>query len=140
MELAAKILILAGVLNIAYGLLTGIPAGMIRQKNATYPKYLRFVHIGALMWGPILISLALAIELSTLDEGFELLAVWFMVGSSILLNAKDTINWLTGVQDEFGEKRRLPLALGSLSAVGSMLGISIIVVGVVQGMQGVVHA
>lgn len=134
MELAAKILILAGVLNIAYGLLTGIPAGMIRQKSPTYPKYLRFVHIGALMWGPILISLALALELSTLDEGFELLAVWFMVGSSILLNAKDTINWLTGVQDEFAEKPRLPLALGGLSTVGSLLGISIILIGILQGM------
>jgi hypothetical protein len=134
METAAKILILAGVLNIAYGLLTGIPAGMIRQKSPAYPKYLRFVHIGALMWGPILISLALAIELSTLDEGFELLAVWFMVGSSVLLNAKDTINWLTGVKDEFAEKPRLPLALGGLSAVGSMLGISIIFIGILQGM------
>jgi hypothetical protein len=134
METAAKILILAGVLNIAYGLLTGIPAGMIRQKSPTYPRYLRFVHIGALMWGPILISLALAIELSTLDEGFELLAVWFMVGSSVLLNAKDTINWLTGVKDEFAEKPRLPLALGGLSAVGSMLGISIIFIGILQGM------
>ena len=134
MELAGKILILAGVLNIAYGLLTGIPAGMIRQKSPTYPKYLRFVHMGALMWGPILISLALALELSTLEEGFELLAVWFMVGSSILLNAKDTINWLTGVRDEFAEKPRLPLALGGLSAVGSLLGISIIIIGVIQGM------
>ncbi len=134
MELAAKILILAGVLNIAYGLLTGIPAGMIRQKNPSYPKYLRFVHIGALMWGPILLSLALAIELSTLDEGFELLAVWFMVGSSVLLNTKDTINWLTGVKDEFAEKPRLPLALGGLASVGSLLGIAIILIGVIQGM------
>lgn len=134
METAAKILVLAGVLNIAYGLLTGIPAAVIRQKNPSYPKYLRLVHIGALMWGPILISLALAIELSTLNENFELLAVWFMVGSSILLNAKDTINWLTAVQDEFAEKPRLPLALGGLSAVGSLLGIAIILIGVIQGM------
>lgn len=135
METSAKILILGGVLNIAYGLLTGIPAGMIRQNSPTYSKYLRFVHIGALMWGPILISLALAIELSTLDENMELLAVWFMVGSSVLLNAKDTINWLSGVEDEFVEKKaRLPVALGGLSAVGSLLGITIIIVGVLQGM------
>lgn len=134
METAAKILVLAGVLSIAYGLLTGIPAAVIRQKNPSYRKYLRLVHIGALMWGPILISLALAIELSTLNENFELLAVWFMVGSSILLNAKDTINWLTAVQDEFAEKPRLPLALGGLSAVGSLLGIAIILIGVIQGM------
>lgn len=131
MELAAKILILGGVLNIAYGLLTGIPAGIIRQNSPTYSKYLRFAHIGALMWGPILISLALAIELSTLDEGLELLAVWFMVGASVLLNAKDTLNWLQGIKDEFAEKPRLPLALGGLSAVGSLLGMTIIIIGVI---------
>lgn len=134
MENAAKILILAGVLNIAYGLLVGFPAGIIRQKSPTYSKYLRFVHIGALMWGPLLISLSLALELSPLSEGFELLAVWFMVASSILLNAKDTLNWRQGVEDEFAEKRRLSLALGSLSSVGSVLGIGIILIGVLQGL------
>jgi len=137
METAAKILILAGVLNIAYGLITGIPAGMIRQNSPTYSKHLLFVHIGTLMWGAILISLALATQLSTLDEGVEPLAVWFMAGSSILLNAKDTINWLRGVEDEFAEreeKARLPMALGGLSAVGSLLGIAIILIGVIGGI------
>lgn len=134
METAAKILIFAGVLNIAYGLLTGIPAGLVRQNNAIYSKYLRFVHIGALMWGPLLISMALAVELSPMDANLELLAVWFLVGSSILLNAKDTINWLTGVQDEFAERPRLPLALGGLSSVGSLLGVGIIIIGVLQSL------
>ncbi len=134
MDTASKMMILGGVLNLFYGLLLGIPAGVIRQKQPTYSKYLRFVHIGALMWGPILISLALALELSTLDAGFELLAAWFMVGSSVLLNAKDTINWLRGTQDEFAEKARLPLALGGLSSVGSLLGILIILIGVVMGL------
>jgi len=134
METAAKILILGGVLNIAYGLLTGIPAGMIRQKSPTYPKYLRLVHIGALMWGPILISLALAIELSTLGESVELLAAGLMVVASVMLDAKDTINWLQGVQDEFAEKPKLPLALRGLSSLASLVGIIIILIGVVQSM------
>lgn len=134
MEIAAKILIIGGVLNIAYGLLTGIPAGLIRQKNPTYSKYLRFVHIGALMWGPLLISLALAIELSPMTETLELSAAWLMVSASALLDAKDTINWLQGVNDEFAEKAQLPLALGTLSSLAALIGIAIILFGVFQGL------
>lgn len=134
MGAAAKILILGGVLNIAYGLLTGIPAGIIRQKNPTYSKYLRFVHIGALMWGPTLISLTLAIELSPLDAGIELLAAALLVGASVLLDLKDTLNWLMHIEDEFAEKPKLPLALGGLSSIASLLGMLIIIVGVIQGL------
>lgn len=134
MESAAKILIIGGVLNIAYGLLTGIPAGIIRQNSPTYSKYLRFVHIGALMWGPILISLALAIELSTLNTNIEQVAAILMVTASVLLNAKDTLNWLMRVDDEFAEKPPLPLLFGVLSSLASLIGIAIIIVGVLQGL------
>ena len=134
MESAAKILILGGVLNIAYSLLTGIPAAFIRQKRPTYPKYLRFVHIGSLMWGPLLISLVLALELSPLGQRTELVAAWLMVISSITLNAKDTINWLQGVEDEFAEKPIMPTVLGAISALTSIVGIGIILVGVIRGI------
>ena len=134
MGTAEKILILGGVLNIAYGLLTGIPAGIIRQNSPTYSKYLRFVHIGALMWGPILISLSLAIALSPLDDSIELVAAWLMVLASVLLDAKDTINWLTDIRDEFAQKARIPLALGTLSALAALGGMFIIIVGVFQGL------
>ncbi|MCA9903685.1 MAG: hypothetical protein KC547_07500 [Anaerolineae bacterium] len=134
MESAARVLIIAGLLNIAYGLLTGLPASMIRRKNPTYSKYLRFVHVGALMWGPILISLALAIGLSALDVNTAMIAAWLMVIASVLLDAKDTINWLRGTQDEFAENARLPLLLGGLSSLASLVGIAIILVGVVQAV------
>lgn len=134
METAAKILILGGVLNLAYGLLTGIPATIIRQKSPTYSKYLRLVHLGSLMWGPMLISLALAIDLSTLNATTELIAAWSMVIASITLNAKDTINWLRGIEDEFAEKPILPLALGAISSVTSVIGIAIILVGVIRAL------
>jgi hypothetical protein len=135
MALASKILILGGVLNILYGLLTGIPAAVIRQNSPTYSRYLRFVHIGALMWGPILISLTLAIELSTLGNTLELAAAWLMVLASILLDAKDTINWLQGIKDEFAEKPRLPLLLGGLSSLFSLAGTVIILIGVLMGVM-----
>lgn len=134
MELAGKILILGGVFNIFYGLLTGIPAGIIRQNSPTYSKYLRFVHIGALMWGPLLISLALALSISPLGENVEIIAASLMVLASILLDAKDTINWLQKVEDEFAEKPKLPLALGGLSSLASLIGIIIIMIGVIQGL------
>lgn len=134
MELAAKILIVGGVLSIAYGIFTGIPAGVIRQNNATYPKYLRFAHIGALMWGPILIGLALEIELSPLGEQMELWAAWLMVIAAFTLSAKDTLNWLLGIEDEFAEMPRLPVVLAGISALASMSGIAIITFGVFQGL------
>lgn len=134
METAAKILIVGGVLNIAYGLLTGLPASYIRQKSPTYSKYLRFVHVGALLWGPTLISLAFALSLSTLDKDIELLAAWLMVIASITLDAKDTINWLQGIQDEFAERPVVPLALGGISSLASIAGIAIILVGVIDGL------
>ncbi|MBC7813370.1 MAG: hypothetical protein H7175_19580 [Burkholderiales bacterium] len=134
MDTASKILILGGVLNLAYGLLTGIPASIIRQKQPTYSKYLRLVHIGALMWGPLLISLTLALMLSPLAEGIETLAASLMVAASFLLDAKDTLNWRMGIQDEFAEKPVLPLAFGALSSLASLAGMAIILVGVVQGL------
>lgn len=134
MEDAAKLLIVGGLFNIAYGLLTGIPAAIIRQNSPSYSKYLRFVHIGALMWGPLLISLSLAIGLSTLSEQLEWGAAILMVAASILLGAKDTLNWLWGVNDEFVEKPRLPLLMGSLSALASLIGIAILLIGALQGL------
>ena len=137
MDTASKVLILGGVLNLLYGLLTGLPAGLIRQKQPTYSKYLRFVHVGSLMWGPLLISLSLALNLSPLAAGVETLAAGLMVAASILLGTKDTLNWRMGIQDEFAEKKaRIPLALGTLSSLASLVGMVIILVGVVLGVMG----
>lgn len=134
MEIAAKILIVGGVLNIVYSLLTGIPIAVIRQKSPTYSDYLRMVHVGSLMWAPLLISLVLALELSPLSQGTEQLAAWLMVISSVTLNAKDTINWLVSVEDEFAEKPIAPLILGGVSALTAFVGVGIILVGVIQGI------
>lgn len=133
MDYASKLLILGGVANLLYGLLIGIPISRIRQKEATYSKYLRLVHIGALLWGPILISLAVAVNLSALSAGWETLAAWLMVAASVLLDSKDTLNWLQGVKDEFAEKRIVALGLGGLSSLAGLAGVGILLVGVIQG-------
>jgi hypothetical protein len=74
-----------------------------------------------------------AARLSTLDSGWEEVAAWLVVVSSALIAAKDTLNWLTGVQDEFGEKAKT-MPLGALSAVAEPFGIGIFVVGVLSAL------
>jgi hypothetical protein len=46
-----------------------------------------------------------------------------------LIAAKDTLNWLTGVQDEFGEKAKTA-PLGALGALGETVGVGIFVAGI----------
>ena len=61
------------------------------------------------------------------------MAAWLVVVSSALIAAKDTLNWLTGVQDEFSERAKTaPLA--ALAALGEPIGIGIFVVGVLTAL------
>jgi hypothetical protein len=55
------------------------------------------------------------------------------VAEKVLIAAKDTLNWLTGVQDEFGENAKTVL-LGALGAVAEPLGIGIFLVGVLTAL------
>lgn len=74
-------------------------------------------HVGALLQAAVLLGLVWAARLSTLGSGWQDAAAWLVVVSSALIAAKDTGNWLTGVQDEFGEKAKTA-ALGALGARG----------------------
>src|SRR5215469_3416379 len=110
--IAEKVLITGGVLNLAYGVLLGYAIVVIRLKGApATPRYLMAAHISTLLHAAVLLGLVWAARLSTLDTGWEEAAAWLLVVSSVLIAAKDTVNWLTGVKDEFGEKSRTaPLA------------------------------
>jgi hypothetical protein len=55
-----------------------------------------------------------AARLPALDSGWLEVAAW-------LVTAKDTLNWLTGVQDEFSEKAGWAVPLGGLAALGRQL-------------------
>jgi hypothetical protein len=90
-------------------------------------------HVGALLHAAVPLGLVWAARLSTLGSGWEDVAAWLVVVSSALIAAKDTLNWLTGVQDEFGEEAKtVPLA--ALGAVAEPLGIGIFVVGVLNAL------
>jgi hypothetical protein len=132
MSTAGKVLIFGGVLNLAVGALLGFAIVAVRTKGAaTTPRYLLAAHIGTLLHAAVLLGLVSAVRLSTLGANWQSLAAWLIVVSSALVAAKDTLNWLIGVQDEFREKAKTA-ALGGLAALGESIGIGILVVGVVQ--------
>lgn len=134
MSTAEKILILGGVLNVAYGVLTGFPMAMIRTRGAaSVPKYLTLAHLGPLMQGPILLGMAVAARMSDLQPVIENAGAWLLVAGSILLASKDTLNWLQRVEDEFTEKP-LSRPLGALSVLATTTGTAIFVVGVVRAL------
>jgi hypothetical protein len=134
MTAAEKVLIVGGVLTLAYGALLGYPIIVIRAKGApAAPRYLMAAHLSVLLHAAVLLGLVWAARLSTLSSGWEELAAWLVVVSSALIAAKDTLNWLTGVQDEFGEKAKTA-PLGALSAVAEPFGIGIFVIGVLNAL------
>ena len=67
---AEKVLIVGGVLNLAYGTLLGYPITVIRARGApATPKYLMTGHISALLQAAVLLGLVSAARLSTLGPG-----------------------------------------------------------------------
>ena len=133
---AEKVLIVGGILNLAYGVLLGYPIIVTRSKGASVtPRYLMAAHIGTLLHGAVLLGLVWAAQMSTLGSGWEAIAAWLLVVSSGLVAAKDTLNWLTGVKDEFNEpaaKRFAPL--GALAALGETVGVGIFLLGVLVAL------
>jgi hypothetical protein len=132
--IAEKVLIVGGVLNLAYGTLLGYPITVIRAKGApATPRYLMAAHISTLLHAAVLLGLAWAARLSALGPGWHDVAAWLFVVSSALIAAKDTLNWLTGVQDEFAEKAKTA-PLGALGALGETIGVGIVVAGILTAL------
>ena len=133
METAAKVLIVGGVLNLAYGVVTGLVLTSIRSRSPEAPRYLTLAHIGPLMQGPMLLGLAVATGLSSLAEGLETLAAWLLVAGSAGIAAGDTLNWLGGVGDAFAE-RSPGLFSQAAGGVFTAIGLLILIVGVFRGL------
>ena len=90
-------------------------------------------HVGTLLQAAVLLGLVWAARLSALGPGWLEVAAWLVVVASALVAAKDTVNWLTGVRDEFGEKSKAAL-LGGLAALPETIGVGIFVVGVLEAL------
>lgn len=97
------------------------------------PKYLTMVHMGGLMHGPILIAIGLALSISTLSPWIDTTAAVILAGASMLLIAKDTLNWRQGVTDEFAQNS-LGLALGKLFGPLHIVGLTMASAGVISGL------
>ena len=125
MDTASKILIVTGMANLMVGALSGIPMGLMRQGGAeVVPKYLTMVHLGALMNGPILISVAFALTTSTLSPWIDTTAAVLLALASAIILAKDTINWRQEITDEFAQHSlglKLGQAFGPMEVVGLAL-------------------
>ncbi|MEV6427536.1 hypothetical protein [Nocardia sp. NPDC051463] len=135
MTVAEKILIVGGMLTLGYGTLLGFPMTALRRRegNPPTPRYLTVAHVGAVMQGVILLGLVWAVRLSGLSDGWETVAAWLLVASGVFIAAKDTINWLTGVRDEFAEEARTG-PLGLLGALAIVPGLGILTVGVLAAL------
>ena len=71
--------------------------------------------------------------LSTLGPGWQDVATWLVIVSSMLIAVKETMNWLTGIQDKSGEKARTA-PLGALGALTATTGIGIFAVAVLTAL------
>ena len=134
MEIAAKILIVGGVLNLAYGFVTGFLIARIRMGSPTVPKYLMLAHTGPFMQGAMLLGLNFALIMSTLSDDIEQIAAFLLVLGSALLALKDTLNWLASVEDEFSEKPTGIMELGAASVLCSTIGMVIVLYGVLTAI------
>ena len=68
---AEKVLIVGGVLNLAYGVLLGYPIVVTRVKGApATPRYLMAAHLGTLLQAAVLLGLVWAARLSALGPGW----------------------------------------------------------------------
>ncbi|EMJ63160.1 MULTISPECIES: hypothetical protein [Leptospira] len=130
MLLPEKILIIAGVLNLAYGSLTGFPYALARKKAEFPSRYLQAAHIGSLMQGAMLLGLVVAFRYVNLSEALALTGASFFAISSLFLALKDTVNWLQGIKDEFQENPILGKSLGTIGVIANLGGIVVIFYGV----------
>lgn len=131
---AEKVLIVGGILNLAYGVLLGYPITVIRLRGApATSRYLLTTHVGALLLAAILLGLVWAARLSTLGSGWHDAAASLVVASSALVAAKDTLNWLSNVQDEFKERVKTS-PLGVLGALTMTVGLGIFAIGVFKAL------
>jgi hypothetical protein len=131
---ATEVLIVAGMLNLWAGALSGIPMAMVRQAGAPeVPKYLTMVHMAGLMHGPILLGVGFALTISTLSPWIATSAAVILSGASALLLVKDTVNWQQDVTDEFAQNT-VGLQIGRIFGPLHIVGLGLASACVISGL------
>jgi hypothetical protein len=134
MDVASKILVVGGVLNLMYGLAAGFILGYGRHRPAEAASYMSTHHMPALLQGPMLLGLVFAVVLSTLPETAEEIAAIFLVAASGLLIARDVMIWALRNDDSDAAGSTPAFVVGIASTVLSVGGIGILAVGVFKGL------
>jgi len=134
MDGAERVLIVGAMLNLLWGYVTGFFFAAARERSAFAPRYLVMVHVGSFLQAGMLFGLVFAVRLSKLPASAELGAALALVASSLLIAAKDTIDWLQGVEDEFRERPVLPRLLANLGVAAALPGFGILFAGVVSAL------
>ncbi len=128
-DAATRILVIGGMLVLAFGFLLGIPMAAARSKASRAPRYLFAAHLAAIIQGGLLLALTIAVGFADLSGGAKSAVAALFVGGVVLFDVGLTVNWLQGVEDAFEEK-----SLGNkISTVGApliLLGTGILLYGV----------
>jgi hypothetical protein len=133
MEYAAKVLIVGGMLNLAYAAITGLLISRVRTASPTVPRHLTLAHVGPLMQGSMLLALVIAFSLSTLPNGLEGFTAWLFVAGSLLVAAGDTLLWLDKTVDSFADR---PVGFYLQASGGPLIAVAIAItlIGVLKGL------
>ena len=133
METASKILIVGGMLNLAFACVIGFVLSRLRLRTTDTGTWLPLAHRVSLWWGFMFLGMPWAVNLSPLSAGAETLAAWLLVAASALSDFEPLLNLWKGVKDPVAE-RSLTFYLGGISAVLVTGGVGILTVGVVRGL------
>lgn len=133
MSNAEQILMAAGVVAIAWGMILGIPLAQARGSAPAASRHLVNAHLEGLMVGPLLIAISYAFAATGFDSGVSTVGAVLLVAGALANAAGNTTNWLMGTGDQFAE-RSPGLMLNSLSSPLMLAGIAIAAVGVLANL------
>lgn len=128
MNAAEATLVFTALLLLVSGTITGVFMAQVRMSRPDTPKYLRFAHLASYGQVPILLGIVVVLGFSEMSPGFDLATAIVVSVGTVLLVAKDVVNWTSGTKDEFAEQT-LGFKIGNLFGLVHVAGI--VMVGVV---------
>jgi hypothetical protein len=134
MSAASKVLIVAGVLNLAAAFVVGFILSVQRLKEPDRPGgYLLQSHRVMLWESFMLLGLAYGVTLARLPSGWKLAGAILLVASAFFQDLSSVLNWLQDVRDEFAQ-RSLGFYMAVINAVLATAGLVILGVGIWLGL------
>ncbi len=133
MTRAQEIVIVYGVMSLAYGFGLGIPLSRERMAAPAASRHLVIAHLSAILQGAMYLGLSAAFAMSELTSSLETSAAVLLVCGSVLFVTGATLNWRQHVGDHFAE-RSPGWRCFAVSSVGHLAGMMLVLVGVVMGV------